>query len=158
MALDGKQRRYLRALGHALSPVLQIGRGGVTPALVRELERALFHHELVKVRVGREAPAELRATAAEVAAATCSELAQVLGRTLLLYRRRAKEPAIQLPGARPVARGKPRIAGASKRLPSTRAPARAPRPAKPAPAPRAGARWRDRRGAARAPADEDEHR
>ncbi|MCC6215387.1 MAG: ribosome assembly RNA-binding protein YhbY [Polyangiaceae bacterium] len=169
MALDGKQRRFLRALGHPLAPVLQIGRGGATPAVVREVERAVAHHELIKVRVGREAPGELDEIGAALAGALGAELAQVLGRTLLLYRRRARDPVIQLPGAPPIPAKRARAPGASKRLPSTRAAApatRDPRPAPPAKRAKAGStaqpasRWRGRRApeAPPLPDDEDDER
>jgi RNA-binding protein len=93
----GKQRRYLRALGQRLAATLHVGPDGVSEAVVRQADAQLETHELVKVRVGDNAPEERHATAADLARRTRAELAQVLGRTALLYRRRAKEPAIVLP-------------------------------------------------------------
>ncbi len=95
MTLTGKQRRHLRALGHHLNAVVQIGREGVTDAVVRQAGEALEHHELIKVRVSEEND---RHGAGEELAQKCgAELAQVLGRTLLLYRRRKEKPEIELP-------------------------------------------------------------
>ena len=51
MQLSPRQKRHLRGLGHALKPVVMIGSAGVTPAVIAELDGALAHHELVKVRV-----------------------------------------------------------------------------------------------------------
>jgi RNA-binding protein len=97
--LTGKQRRHLRALGHALDPVLTIGAGGVTDAVVRELQGALHAHELVKVRMLRTAPAQRAETAAELGRRAGAEIAQVLGRTALLFKARLKDPSIKLPPA-----------------------------------------------------------
>ncbi len=106
MALTGKDRRFLRGLGHHLDPVVQLGKEGLSEAFVAAVEQALSDHELVKVRVGEGAPMERRAAAEAIAAATHAELAQVLGRTLLLYRPNGEAPLIALPsggGARPPA-------------------------------------------------------
>ena len=49
--LAASQKRYLRTLAHPLKPVLQVGAKGVSPSLLSELDGALEHHELIKVRV-----------------------------------------------------------------------------------------------------------
>jgi len=97
LELTGKQRRYLRSLGHSLEPVVQVGKGGVDDGLLDAVRAALLQHELIKVRVGTEAPDERHDVAEALAAGTDSAVAQVLGRTILLYRRRAKQPKIVLP-------------------------------------------------------------
>lgn len=97
MALSGKDRRFLRGVGHHLDPVLQLGKEGLSEAFVAAVDQALTDHELVKIRVGESAPMERRAAAEAVAAATRAELAQVLGRTFLLYRQNGDEPLIALP-------------------------------------------------------------
>lgn len=97
MELTGKQRRYLRSLGHSLEPVVQVGKGGVDEGLLDAVRAALLQHELIKVRVGTEAPEERHDVAEALATGTSSAVAQVLGRTILLYRRRAKQPKIVLP-------------------------------------------------------------
>jgi RNA-binding protein len=95
--LSGKQRRYLRALGHHLDPVLQIGHEGVSEAVVEQARAQLEAHELIKVKVSENAPDDRRSSAAALAEKTGAHLAQVLGRTALLYRRRKEQPAIVLP-------------------------------------------------------------
>ncbi|GAC1339473.1 MAG: ribosome assembly RNA-binding protein YhbY [Myxococcales bacterium] len=95
--LTGKQRRHLRALGHHLHAVVQVGHEGVTPALVQQARIQIEAHELVKVKVSEGAPAGRHETAEALARETGAALAQVLGRTFLLYRARAKDPAIALP-------------------------------------------------------------
>ena len=94
--LTGKQRRHLRALGHHLSPVLQIGYEGLTDSVVTQANAQLDAHELIKVRVSEASPLPRHEAASQLASATHSQLAQVLGRTFLLYRPRDKDGAIQL--------------------------------------------------------------
>jgi RNA-binding protein len=97
--VTGKQRRYLRGLGQRLAATLHVGHEGVSEAVVRQADGQLEAHELVKIRVGDNAPQDRHATAEELARRTGADVAQVLGRTALLYRRRAKEPTIVLPAA-----------------------------------------------------------
>jgi RNA-binding protein len=91
-------RKALRAAGHHLSPVVQVGKEGVTPAVLRQLDEALLAHELVKVKVGSESPEDRFGTAARVAAGG-AQLAQLLGRTLLVYRKHPVRPKFE-PGPR----------------------------------------------------------
>ena len=97
MSLSGKAARHLRGLGHALSPVVSIGKDGITDGVVDAAKAALLKHELIKVRVQGEAPVDRKEAASELANRTSSALAQVLGRTFLLYKRHPKKPKIQLP-------------------------------------------------------------
>ena len=95
--LTGKQRRYLRALGQRLAATLHVGHDGVTDAVVGQADAQLTAHELIKVRVSENAPQSRHDIGDELARRTNAELAQVLGRTALLYRPRADEPIIALP-------------------------------------------------------------
>jgi RNA-binding protein len=95
--LTGKQRRHLRALGHALKPLVHVGKGGIDDGVVEAVARALLDHELVKVKLGEHAGVERHEAADALAARTQSEIAQVLGHTLLLYRAHPEKPAISLP-------------------------------------------------------------
>jgi RNA-binding protein len=95
--LTGKQRRHLRGLGHALVPIVQVGKGGIDDGLVAALDQALVDHELVKVKVGESAGMDRHQAADALADRTKSQVAQVLGNTVLLYRPRPDDPAISLP-------------------------------------------------------------
>ncbi|HWN70097.1 MAG TPA: ribosome assembly RNA-binding protein YhbY [Haliangium sp.] len=101
MSLTGKQRRFLRSLGHGLTAVVQMGKEGITPALVQAVSQALEDHELIKIRIGQGAlldnKSERMAAAEELARQTDSEVAQILGHTVLLYRHHPEEPRIELP-------------------------------------------------------------
>jgi len=118
--LDGRTRRKLRALGHHLDPVVIIGHQGVTDGIVAAVDQALHDHELVKVKVN-EGPAERHEAADALASQTGSEVAQVLGRVILLFRQRPEASRFDL--AQPDARAKP--AAAKKK--AAAAPARASR-------------------------------
>lgn len=95
--LKGKAARHLRALGHDLSPVVAVGKDGITDGLIAATKTALLAHELIKVKVHAEAPVDRKSAASELAERTGSALAQVLGRTFLLYRRHPSKPKIVLP-------------------------------------------------------------
>ena len=95
--LSGKAIRHLRALGHHLSPIVQIGKDGITDAVVAATREALRVHELVKIKVGGEAPVERTEAGAELAERAGAVLAQTLGRTVLLYKRHPSAPKIELP-------------------------------------------------------------
>jgi RNA-binding protein len=101
MSLTGKQRRFLRALGHGLPAVIQMGKEGISPAFVQAVVQALDDHELIKVRIGQgallENKDERKAAAEELARQTDSEVAQLLGHTVLLFRHHPEEPRIELP-------------------------------------------------------------
>jgi RNA-binding protein len=90
MPLLENQKRDLRQRGHALKPVVMIGNAGLSEAVIREIDRSLEHHELMKVRLGdadREAKKRLIAAICE----SCdAELVQSIGHIALIYREQAK--------------------------------------------------------------------
>lgn len=95
--LTGKQRHHLRGLGHELKPIVQVGKGGIDDGLVAAVEQALADHELIKIKVGEAADLDRQEAAEAIASRTGSEVAQVLGNTLLLYRADPDHPVIILP-------------------------------------------------------------
>lgn len=98
MTLTGKQRHHLRGLGHALDPVVAIGKDGLTEAFVAAVNQALDDHELIKVRVLDTTGLDRQEAAEALAAATQSEVAQVMGNTFLLYKPHPEKPVIEFPG------------------------------------------------------------
>lgn len=94
--LTGKQKRYLRSLGHSLQPVITIGKGEISPPLITETSAALEAHELIKVKLLESCSMDRHEAAGLLADACGAEVAQVLGRTFLLYRQ-SDEKKIQLP-------------------------------------------------------------
>jgi RNA-binding protein len=116
-------RKALRAAGHHLSPVVQVGKEGVTPAVVEQLAGALAAHELVKVKVGTESPEDRFEAAARLAQDAGAQIAQVLGRTLLAYRRHPDKPRFEpLTPAERLERGvvevEPKVKSKARRRPA----------------------------------------
>ncbi|HET7843340.1 MAG TPA: ribosome assembly RNA-binding protein YhbY [Xanthomonadales bacterium] len=97
MALTNPQLRYLRGLAHDLAPVIMVGAKGVSDALVAELENALDHHELVKVRITAGDRDARDAIAGQLVERTGAEKVQRVGNVLSLYRRNRDEPKLELP-------------------------------------------------------------
>jgi RNA-binding protein len=97
-ALTTKQRAHLRSLAHHLKPVLHVGKEGATASLARTVEEAFNTRELLKLKVLDTAPESARDTAAAlVEQIDGAHLVQVIGRTVVVYRRHPDKPAIKLP-------------------------------------------------------------
>jgi len=92
--LTGAQRQQLRGRAHGLEPVVQVGRAGVTPAVIQSVDAALTTHELIKVRLHE--PEDKRAAASELAERTRSALAGLIGHTVILFRPHPDKPKITL--------------------------------------------------------------
>jgi RNA-binding protein len=88
MDLTGRRKRSLRARAHDLSPVVQIGREGLHHTLADAVDRALFDHELIKVKLPQVDRDERRAMAARIADHAEAGLVGLSGRVLILYRPR----------------------------------------------------------------------
>ncbi len=97
MTLTGKQKRHLRSIGNALQPIVRLGKDGIDEGVVRAVDVALERHELIKVKLGSGADEDRHEASEFLATQTKSEVAQVMGGTILLYRRHPKEPKITLP-------------------------------------------------------------
>lgn len=95
--LNSKQRAFLRSLANTEEPILHVGKGGLSDAVLKQADDALTARELFKGRVLETAPEEARAMAEQIAAAVQAEVVQVIGRTFVLYRKNEKEPQIRLP-------------------------------------------------------------
>src|SRR5215471_21377249 len=91
---SGALRRKLRAHGHRLDPLVQVGKGGVTKGVLAQVAQALFDHERVKLRIGTEAPVDRFAVADELAEPG-TQVVQILGRTVLLYKRHPQKPRFE---------------------------------------------------------------
>ncbi len=98
-ALSERQKKYLRGLAHPLKPVIRLGHAGLSAAVVRETERALHDHELIKVKAPAGDRAARDALLAELAAASGSALVYRIGNVAILYRARAPLPKILIPDA-----------------------------------------------------------
>lgn len=84
--LTSKQRAYLKSLAMTMGAVVQIGHDGLTPEVTASVEEALAARELVKINLQKNDPEDLKETAATLAERTRSELVQIIGRKIVLYR------------------------------------------------------------------------
>lgn len=89
MALTEKLKRELRGRGHALKPVVTIGSAGLSPAVLRELELSLEHHELMKVKIAGADRETRRAMIDQLCDTLGAELVQSIGHIALIYREAA---------------------------------------------------------------------
>lgn len=97
-SLTARQRAHLKSLAHPLKPLFQIGREGVTSNVAGTIASALETRELLKVKVLEGAPVSAREAADELAGQVeAMHVVQVIGRTIVLYRRHPEKPEIRLP-------------------------------------------------------------
>lgn len=96
--MTSKQRAYLRSLAVKEDTILYVGKSGLGPEVIKEADAALKKRELIKGRVLPDTcPSTPREAAEEIAAATKSQVVQVIGSRFVLYRRNREQPKIQLP-------------------------------------------------------------
>ncbi|WP_413111039.1 ribosome assembly RNA-binding protein YhbY [Thaumasiovibrio sp. DFM-14] len=96
MKLSTKQRQHLKGLAHNLKPVVLMGANGLTEAVLAEIELALDHHELIKVKVASEDRDTKGLIVDAIIRETEAEKVQVIGKTLVIYRPSA-DKKIELP-------------------------------------------------------------
>ncbi|ACL70158.1 ribosome assembly RNA-binding protein YhbY [Halothermothrix orenii] len=95
--LTGKQRSYLRSEANNLNPVIHIGKDGITPSLLNQVDAALDDHELIKCRVLKNSLGEPRSFADEISSQLNCDVVQVIGNVFVLFRRNEEEPIYILP-------------------------------------------------------------
>ena len=88
-------RKSLRAHGHALQAIVQIGKQGTTEAVTAQVEKALLDHELIKVKLGTECPESRFEVAERLGASAGVNVVQILGKAILLYKRHPKNPKFE---------------------------------------------------------------
>lgn len=97
--LTSAQNRFLRGQAHGLKAILQVGARGVTDAVAAELDGALEHHELIKVKVAAEDREARDAVIAELVERSEAALVQRIGNVAVLYRQSRDKRQIVLPRA-----------------------------------------------------------
>lgn len=92
-----KQRSYLRSLANTMTPIFQVGKGGIEDNFVKQVDSALEARELIKIKTLNNSGI----TAREASDILCEELGcegiQAIGSKLVLYRQSSKNPKIELP-------------------------------------------------------------
>lgn len=93
--LDSKQRAYLKSLANGYDTILQVGKGGISDNVIKQVDDALRVRELIKIRVLDNSEYTSREAGQIIAEATGSEVVQVIGTKIILFRRNPKEPVIE---------------------------------------------------------------
>ncbi|MFZ7174721.1 ribosome assembly RNA-binding protein YhbY [[Pasteurella] aerogenes] len=96
MTLSTKQKQFLKSLAHHLNPVVMLGGNGLTEGVLAEIEIALNHHELIKVKIAGADRETKQLIIDAIVRETRAETVQAIGHILVLYRP-SEEQKIQLP-------------------------------------------------------------
>ncbi|EMM1082695.1 ribosome assembly RNA-binding protein YhbY [Staphylococcus aureus] len=95
--LTGKQKRYLRSLAHNIDPIFQIGKGGINENMIKQIDDTLENRELIEVHVLQNNFDDKKELAETLSEATRSELVQVIGSMIVIYRESKDNKEIELP-------------------------------------------------------------
>ncbi len=97
MALSKKQIKFLKSKCHALKAVIMMGQKGLTEEVLNELNIALTHHELVKIKLGVDDRDARKQLIVDICEKSQSEEVQSIGKTLSVYRVNPDQAVIELP-------------------------------------------------------------
>jgi len=95
--MTSKQRAYLKSLAMNIEPIYQIGKSSITPELTAGLDEALEARELVKIHVLKNCLDDPKEIAQILGERTRSEVVQVIGKKIVLYRESKNKKKIELP-------------------------------------------------------------
>jgi RNA-binding protein len=84
--LTGRQKKFLRGMGHHLDHSVMVGREGLSENLIQSCSDGLKAHELIKIKLGQNCPLPKDEAARQLAAQNSAHLVQLIGKTVLLYR------------------------------------------------------------------------
>lgn len=94
--LSTKQKQFLKGLAHHINPVVMLGANGLTEGVLAEIDNALTHHELIKVKISGAERETKQLIAEAIVRETHANNIQTIGHTLVLYRP-SEDNKIQLP-------------------------------------------------------------
>lgn len=95
--MTSKQRAYLKGLAMNIDPIFQVGKGSVTPEYVEAIREAFNTKELIKIAVLKNCLDDPKGIAQVIAERTGSEVVQVIGKKIVLYKADKDNPKIMLP-------------------------------------------------------------
>lgn len=95
--MNSKQRAYLKGLAQTIQPILNIGKSSLTPEFTESVAEALEARELIKISVLKNCPDDPREIAAMLGERTHSQVVQVIGRKIVLYKESKEHKKIELP-------------------------------------------------------------
>ncbi len=90
MSLTTKNKQLLKAKAHKLKPIVFIGNNGFTENIKKELERALYDHELIKIRIQETDREAKKALFVDVCESVAAEPIQLIGNIGIIYRKSSK--------------------------------------------------------------------
>ena len=96
MQLSNKQKQYLKTLAHPLKPVVMLGNNGLTEGVMAEIDIALKHHELIKVKIPGDDREERQLICEAISRESGGSLVQIIGKTAVFFLEKA-DGTIQLP-------------------------------------------------------------
>lgn len=94
--LKGKQRSYLKSLSNKIEPIMQIGKGGVTETVLKQIDDALEKRELIKITLLNNSSLESKETLSDIAKTLNAEFVQSIGNKIIIYRE-SKEKLLNIP-------------------------------------------------------------
>ena len=95
--LTNKQKQFLRSEAHSIKPIFQVGKDGVNDNMVKQISEALERRELIKVSILQNCVEDKHVIAEQISSGTESEVVQVIGNTIILYKESADHKEIKLP-------------------------------------------------------------
>ena len=95
--LTGKQRSYLKRLSNNMSPIFQIGKGGLTENVIKQFDEALEARELIKTSVLKNSLFDTKEACEMIAEKSRAEIVSVIGNKFVLYRESRKKKEITIP-------------------------------------------------------------
>lgn len=95
--ITGKQRKYLKSLGHSLEPILQIGKSGITENLLKQIDEMLETRELIKVKILNNNELDANEVANDISEELRAEFVQSIGNKFVIYRESEDNKKIELP-------------------------------------------------------------
>ncbi len=97
--MTSKQRAYLKSLANRLNPIFQVGKSSLTPELTEAVSEAFNNNELIKIAVLKNCADDPREIGEILSERTHSQLVQVIGKKIILYKPDKNKPKIVLPRA-----------------------------------------------------------
>lgn len=95
--MTSKERAYLRGLANSIDAIFQVGKGGISDILLKQLNDAIEAREIIKVTVLETAPGSAKELANELAEGSNSMVVQTVGNKITLFRQRKKNSKIVFP-------------------------------------------------------------
>ncbi|MGN0439041.1 MAG: ribosome assembly RNA-binding protein YhbY [Lachnospiraceae bacterium] len=95
--MTSKERSYLKGLAMNLDPIINVGKSSVTPELIASVEEAINKRELIKISILKNCLDDPKEIATMIAERSKSQVVQVIGKKIVLYKKNMKNPKIELP-------------------------------------------------------------